>query len=112
MTKQEVIKILALIESVYSYCITKEEMVTYWFEICSELDYEQVIAKLKNHIRKSPYPPAIADLAVFTLDSNEYPVNSEKHIEEVRVEIGDNLRNGKQKPFLPWMYEYSLVGQK
>lgn len=65
MTKQEVFKLLAMIETVYPLCITKDETVSHWFELCSQLDFEKVMGKLRNHIRKSPYPPAIADIAGF-----------------------------------------------
>ena len=65
MTKEEVFKILAMIESIYSFCMAKDETVTKWFEFCSSLEYEEVMKRLKNHIRRSPYPPVIADFAVF-----------------------------------------------
>jgi hypothetical protein len=62
MTKQEVFNILVLIESVYTGYITKNETFTYWFQYSSEFEYEKVLSKLQMHIRKSPYPPTIADL--------------------------------------------------
>ncbi|MDR7000300.1 replicative helicase loader/inhibitor [Neobacillus niacini] len=62
MTKQEALKILVLIESVYKGYISKNETVTFWFNYCSELDFPMVMSKLKMHIRTNPYPPTIADL--------------------------------------------------
>jgi hypothetical protein len=48
MKKEEVIKILVQIESVYSYCMTKDETVTSWFEFCRSMDFENVMAKNIN----------------------------------------------------------------
>lgn len=64
MTKQEVLKCLTLIETIYSYCLVKSETVAKWFEFCADLDYENVIMNLRGHIRKSPYPPSLTELSV------------------------------------------------
>lgn len=90
MTKEEVVKLLILIESVYSNCIFKDETVLQWFELYAEMDFEKVMANLKNHIRKTPYPPAIADIAVFT--------NQERLLEH---------NNAKRTAALDWLEEYS-----
>ncbi|WP_160719472.1 replicative helicase loader/inhibitor [Bacillus sp. USDA818B3_A] len=71
MTKTEAVKLLTLIESVYPHFLVKDEMVLLWFQLCSEMDNEKVLEKLKAHIRKSPYPPVIADIAVFSLEETD-----------------------------------------
>ncbi|MDQ0200139.1 replicative helicase loader/inhibitor [Neobacillus ginsengisoli] len=71
MTKKEVLKILVLIETVYSYCMTKDETVSYWFQYCSEMEFDKVMAKLLVHIRKSPYPPSISELTEFTSENTK-----------------------------------------
>jgi hypothetical protein len=101
MTKQEVIKLLVLIETVYSFCVTKDETVSNWFEFCSELEYETVMKKIRNHIRKNPYPPAFRELAESIDDKNDsskkwFMVSGEK---TVRI-----YNNSKQSA---WMDEYS-----
>ncbi len=54
MTKDEVMKLLVLIESVYSNCSLKDETVLQWFQYCAEMDYEKVLMRLKTHIRNRP----------------------------------------------------------
>lgn len=60
MTKAEAMQVLLLIETVYSYCTVKDESVTIWFKWCRELEYDKVIEKVFQHIKSSPYPPAIS----------------------------------------------------
>ncbi|MED1467451.1 hypothetical protein [Bacillus salipaludis] len=62
MTKQEALKIIVLIESVYKGFMTKNETITFWFNYCPELNFTKVMTKLKRHIRTNPYPPTISDL--------------------------------------------------
>jgi hypothetical protein len=107
MTKVQVIKILVLIESVYLHCMTKDETVTAWFNFCAEMDYEKVMVKLQEHIRKSPYPPTIANLAVFKVEKNEFPKTLDKWIQEGRERIEHDRRSGKRNPLPDWMHEYS-----
>jgi hypothetical protein len=107
MTKEEVIKILVQIEAVYSYCMTKDETVTYWFEFCQVMNYKKVLAKLQAHIRKSPYPPVIADLAVFTTEESEFQEKLERWIEEGMQRLERNRRNANLKQIPAWMLEYS-----
>lgn len=106
MTKQEVIKLLVLIESVYSSCLTRGETVLHWFEFCPEMDYEKVMGNLQNHIRNSPYPPTIADLAVFIAEQNALPEKLETWIKEGRERNEQDGRNRKRRPLPTWIFEY------
>jgi len=62
MTKQEVFKILVLIEMVYPFCSIRDETVISWFQQGRNADFKKVIERLKIHIRKSPYPPTLHEL--------------------------------------------------
>jgi hypothetical protein len=102
LTKEEVVKILVLIESVYSNCIFKDATIQQWFQFCSEMDYEKVLAKLKGHIRKSPFPPAIVDIAVFGFEENNFPGSLQEWMKNGRERM--ELESTK----LPyWLAEYS-----
>ncbi|MCM2533243.1 replicative helicase loader/inhibitor [Neobacillus pocheonensis] len=107
MTKDEVVKLLVLIETVYSNCIFKDETVQQWFQFCSEMDYEKVMEKLKNHIRKSPFPPAIADIAVFPIKENDFPGTLREWIKKGRERIERERNDAKQIPIPDWLVEYS-----
>ena len=107
MTKEEAVKLLILIESVYPNCIFKDETVQQWFQFCSEMDYEKVMAKVKNHIRKSPFPPAIAEIAVFSFEENNFPETLQKWMRKGRERI-EHERESNQRNTLPdWLAEYS-----
>jgi hypothetical protein len=108
MTKHEVIKLLVLIETVYSHCMTKNETVAYWFDFCSKMNKENVMMKLNEHIRKSPYPPTIANLTVFTNEVNEFPEKVESWIKQGRERREQDSKSVNQRPKLAWMEEYSL----
>lgn len=107
MTKGELFRLLVLIESIYSHCMTKDETVLLWFNLCAEMDYERVMVKLHDHIRKSPYPPTIANLAVFKVEKNEFPKKFEMWIQRRRERIENEQRGGKRIPIPAWMYEYT-----
>ncbi|MBT2755120.1 hypothetical protein J7E71_04020 [Mesobacillus foraminis] len=66
MTKEEVVHLFVLIEMVYPYCVPKSETVTHWFDHCRDLDFGKVIANLKRHMKRSPYPPAYIELTEFS----------------------------------------------
>ena len=104
MTKTEVINLLILIESVYSNFVFKDETVQQWFQFCSEMDVEKVMAKLKNHIRKSPYPPTIANIAVFPFEEN-FPAPLQKWMKTGPERIEHNQTN--RITFPDWLTEYS-----
>src|SRR2546429_375822 len=106
MTKDEVVKLLVLIESVYTHCIFKNETVLHWFQFCSEMEFEKVMEKLKNHIRKSPFPPAIADIAAFTLEENDFPKTIQNWTKKGRERVERDDCNANRN--LPdWLLEYS-----
>ncbi|MGX6441820.1 hypothetical protein ACWM35_01125 [Neobacillus sp. K501] len=107
MTKEEVLKLLVLIESVYSNFIIKDETIQQWFEFCFDMDHEKVLGKLKNHIRKSPFPPMIADIAVFPDEENDFPETLEKWIKEGRERIEHESSHAKRIPLPHWIIEYS-----
>ncbi|PFP25636.1 hypothetical protein COJ96_17850 [Bacillus sp. AFS073361] len=103
MTKEEVVKLLILIESVYPNCVLKGETVQQWFQFCSEIDYEIVMGQVKNHIRKSPFPPAFADIAVFTSVENDFPETLQNGKKKMKHEWKSDHRN-----LIPeWLGEYS-----
>ena len=107
MTKEEVVKLLTLIESVYSNFLVRDETVLQWFQVCSNLDYEQVMAKLKNHIKRSPFPPAIADIAVFPCEETDNPATLQEWMKKRRERIERERNQTKQIPIPEWLVEYS-----
>lgn len=107
MTKAEVLKLLVLIESVYSNFIIKDETIQQWFVFCSDMDYEKVLGKLKNYIRKSPFPPMIADIAVFPYEENDFPETLKQWIKEGRERIEHESNYAKRIPISQWIVEYS-----
>jgi Loader and inhibitor of phage G40P len=107
MTKEEVVELLVLIESVYPHCILKDETVLQWFQFCSEMEYEKVLTKLKNHIRKSPFPPAIGDIAVFHFEENHFPNTLQVWIKKGRERIECDRKSNNRRPLPAWLAEYS-----
>jgi hypothetical protein len=107
MTKEEVVKLLVMIESVYSNCIFKDETVQQWFQFCSEMDNEKVLSNLKNHIRKSPYPPAIGDIAVFHFEENHFPAILQEWMNQAREKIECDPKLNKRGSPPAWLAEYS-----
>ena len=107
MTKEEVVKLLVLIESIYPNCIFKDETIQQWFQFCSEMNYERVLTRLKNHIRKSPFPPVIADIAVFHFEENDFPETLQEWMKKGRRELNANHNIPKRTPIPNWLVEYS-----
>lgn len=108
MTKQEMIKLLVLIESVYSSFIPKDDTILQWFEFCSKMDYEKVMIKLQNHIKRSPYPPTIIDITVFTSESEDFSETLATWEKKRKNQIEQVSRNGSRGPVPTWLLEYTL----
>ena len=106
MTKDEVIELLVLIETVYPTCILKGDTIQQWFQFCSDMDYEKVLTKLKNHIRKSPFPPAIGDIAVFHFEENHFPATLQEWTKKGRERIECDSNSNKPRPLPAWLTEY------
>ncbi|OCA90579.1 hypothetical protein A8F94_01470 [Bacillus sp. FJAT-27225] len=104
MDKHEVTRILVLIESVYPEFTIRNETVETWFSVCRELDYHLVMKNLANHIRKSPYPPLMAEIAAFS--SREDPRIGIQADEEGWVQIQHNSLLPKRMNSMPWQTEY------
>ena len=107
MTKNDVIQLLVLIEKVYSKFIFRDETIQQWFEFCGQMEYEKVMAKLKNHIRKSPFPPAIAAIAVFPFEVNEFPETLQEWIRKGRERNERDHHHAKRSPLPNWLDEYA-----
>jgi hypothetical protein len=86
MRKEEAIRILCLIEHVYPVIMIKSETVTRWLNLCEHLDYNKVLARLQAHIRKSPYPPGLNDLAILSDPESELPQSFQEWVEAGRIE--------------------------
>ena len=71
------------------------------------MDYEKVMAKLKNHIRKSPFPPAIADIAVFNFEESDFQETLQNWKKEGRERIESNRSNANRNAIPDWLREYS-----
>ncbi|RHW42037.1 hypothetical protein D1B31_05190 [Neobacillus notoginsengisoli] len=106
MEKQELLKILVLIESVYPEFTVKNETVENWFAVCRDMDYSQVLKNLTNHMRRSPYPPLMAEIAAYTFD--DYAAESKNMVleEEGWTQVKYNSPLANQSPHMPWQNEY------
>ncbi|MEH7419069.1 hypothetical protein V7266_27965 [Neobacillus drentensis] len=99
MTKKEALNILALIETVYSSCLIKNQTVIHWLQICSELDYENVLDKIFVHMKVSPYPPTMEDLAIVGKIKDE-------NLLDLRIQLPHE--NNRERIVPKWMQEYSI----
>ncbi|WP_040209012.1 replicative helicase loader/inhibitor [Neobacillus jeddahensis] len=108
MTKQEVLKILVLIESVYTSFMLKNDTVQHWLELSNQMNYGKVLNALLTYMKKSPYPPIMADLVEQKIETIELSTRRIPSIHEKRTKIVQNnipLRTNTQQI---WMAEYSL----
>jgi hypothetical protein len=64
--------------------------------------------KVKKHIRKSPFPPAITDIAVFPFDENNFPETIQEWIKKGRERIECERDNNNRIPIPDWLIEYSI----
>lgn len=68
MTRAEVLQIMGLIKTYYPgnrLPDSQEEinhMVNVWSTVLDDVSFTQAFENLKDHVKTSPYPPAIADL--------------------------------------------------
>ena len=101
MTKQEVMKLLTLIGTIYPTFLTKDEAILLWFGCCQAMVYEKVMKRLLNHIKTSPYPPTLAEIAEFHSEDKECS-------REMETEIEGREDEPYRRPLKEWMSEYTL----
>ncbi|WP_059170543.1 replicative helicase loader/inhibitor [Bacillus sp. FJAT-27445] len=106
MEKQELMKILVLIESVYPEFTVKNETVENWFAVCRDMEYPHVMKKLSAHIRKSPYPPLMAEIAAYCDDDFFAGGNGLLLEEEGRIQLKHDRLLPKVPPQMAWQNEY------
>ncbi|MFL6557718.1 MAG: hypothetical protein ACJ8MO_16575, partial [Bacillus sp. (in: firmicutes)] len=58
-----------------------------------------------NHIRKSPFPPALADIAVFPFEEYDIPKTLQDWMKKGRERI--EREPNKRIPIPDWLVEYS-----
>lgn len=75
MEKQEVFKILVLIELIYPKFTLKNEVVEKWFRTCRTIDSTLVTENLNAHIRKCPFPPLMEDIIHYSPTSHNIPLS-------------------------------------
>jgi hypothetical protein len=62
VTKEESLKLLALIEYIYPVVIVKSETILALMSICDSLKYNFTVDNLVKHIKVSPYPPTLTEM--------------------------------------------------
>jgi len=85
MTEQEVKYILSRIAAAYPRFEITENIVEVWVEHLSEMPFEPVKRRLKNHIIEHAFPPSIAEIAVKPKPKNEFFEKIKKWEEEARA---------------------------
>ena len=98
LTKDEVVKLLTLIERVYKVVVVKEETIIHWFDYCQYIDGKEVTERLMTHISKSPYPPNFRDIAVFRKHAIQSP-------DSLKIWIKEERESGNK---VAWREEYTI----
>lgn len=78
MTKQEMLKVMALIKAVYSKFgegMDVEYMAGIWYELLSDLKYQDVQRALKRWMATEKWAPTIADIRSMVLEVNRNVVS-------------------------------------
>ena len=103
MDKKEVIQMLATIESVYPQFKISDETVLMWLRVAKGMDYKLVMQKLTAHIAKHPFPPALAEIAVFQEKENHFLQQIEQWEQEGRERIERDQLFARRKPTPDWL---------
>ncbi|WP_394138043.1 hypothetical protein [Cytobacillus oceanisediminis] len=77
MNKTEMLKLFVLIERVYPGFRIKNDIVHYYFGLCQDMDFKLAMDCIKDHIRRSPYPPSIHYIAANSLGNKYTPISFE-----------------------------------
>lgn len=103
MRTEDVYQILAKIESIYPQFKIIDEMLVIWINMFSGMDFDLVMQKLLVHIAKSPFPPAIAEIAAYSDKENHFLEKTMLWEQEGRERIERDKKYGKRKPKPLWL---------
>jgi hypothetical protein len=98
VTKEEVVKLLTMIEKVYQIVVVKDETISKWLKYCDFMEAEKVNLKFHKHIRNSPYPPQLRQLAEFSIFGVEVPSQLKIFMDDQVPPMGN----------FSWMDEYAI----
>ncbi|WP_102272190.1 replicative helicase loader/inhibitor [Cytobacillus massiliigabonensis] len=103
MNKKEVIQVLATIESVYPQFKISDEMVLMWLSVSKRMDFKLVMQKLAAYIAKHPFPPVLAEIAVFQEKENHFLQQTKQWEQEGRERIERDQLFARRKPTPDWL---------
>ncbi|MBM4764572.1 replicative helicase loader/inhibitor [Bacillus sp. B15-48] len=107
MEKHEVLKILEQIQSMYPNFKISDETLLIWINMCRKMEYSQVNNRLMAHIAKSPFPPVIAEIAVYRKEENDFLNQLKQWESEGRERIERDQLSGRSKPEPCWLLNSS-----
>ncbi|MCM3671067.1 hypothetical protein M3181_19080 [Mesobacillus maritimus] len=105
MEKHEFLILLRKIEAAYPHNKIGDETALMWRRACLEMDFHHVMGKLIAHIENNPYPPSIAEIAVFTRTESLFLHQAKRWEQEGRERIERDQQLGRRKPVPSWLSE-------
>lgn len=105
MKKKEVIQVLATIESVYPQFKISDETVLVWLKVSKGMDFNLVMQRLSAHIAKYPFPPVLAEIAVYPEAENHFLQQTKQWEQEGRERIARDHQFSRRKPTPDWLSE-------
>ncbi|TCN20418.1 replicative helicase loader/inhibitor [Mesobacillus foraminis] len=103
MGTDEVCEIVAKVQAIYPQFKINDEMLVIWMNMFRDMDFDLVMQKLLVHMAKSPFPPAIADIAAFADKGNHFLEKNMSWELEGRERIERDKKCGRRKPQPPWL---------
>lgn len=100
MTRDEAIDVLESIAELYPNFQITERKGNLFIPILMKMDYHGVMKKLSHYAQANPFPPMIADIAVFAPEKNTYLERIKRWQEEadnVPPEVKKCFREQMQK---------------
>lgn len=101
MEHKEALKVIKTVADFYQYFTVTEEKVIEWAKVIEPYEYAFVMANLKEHIKRSEFPPTIKDLTqekeaasknvAYTLFTEEAKKDREKQSRELLKELGQEI---------------------
>ena len=70
MNRMQVVELFKFLKSIYPSFDVNTEKIDAWVAAMTDMDYERVMARVKEYVKENKFPPTVAEIAAYAPEPN------------------------------------------
>ena len=70
MNRMQVVELFKFLKSIYPSFDVNTEKIDAWAIAMTDMDYERVMARVKEYVKENKFPPTVAEIAAYAPEPN------------------------------------------